>query len=529
MAPPRLRLAACCMRIGLAVILDAMNPRRLGCVRAVLTIALVSVPILPLQAYITFPVQTLGQLCDSTYITVVRVEAVNREKGILVYRKVRDLKGSYPRETLRHVFDLKNTPAHKGSGDVPIRPDAKDWRHALDWAEVGKTAVVFSLKYDPYGDFGHTYIDGCWYATMCPKRDWDLWYSIYADPALLTRWHAGSPAHLTTTISSTSPGRQRRDRAGGEDRHSRRPSHIRQRQASAASKSAFDLRDTNFSPTPWPGTPIRMLVVLQKGGRASGRRPASSPAGCASTASATWRSSRSRSMRRTICPASGSEARGRNRCPATWPIRRVCRLRSIFAARKRRTTAFDGFAGSRACGHLRSGGRKSPMRGLRRCGRCCRGVQDIEVRIYVLRLTSFAYREYLHRRTVVAAKPAIPCRSLIVYDRRDPWSRIRHVCDRTHAVSFDCECETVHPGVFVPFCALLGGIVVRMMLRQRSECRRNRRMNEAGLGRTIGTDRHPIRTAPTFLQGFLSVSSRFDRSQEYGIFPSSPHRRIERL
>ena len=180
---------------------------KLGCVRALLTIALLGVPSLSSLAYITRPVQTLGQLCDSTYITVVRVENVNREKGIIVYRKVRDLKGNYPRETLRHVFDLKNTPAHKGSGDVPIRPDEKDWRYALDWAEVGKTAVVFSLKYDPYGDFGHTYIDGCWYATMCPARDWDLWYSIYADQALLTRWHAGSPAHLTTTIEELLAGK----------------------------------------------------------------------------------------------------------------------------------------------------------------------------------------------------------------------------------------------------------------------------------------------------------------------------------
>ena len=51
---------------------------------------------------------------------------------------------------------------------MPIRPDEKDWQYALQWAEPGKTAVMFTLKYDPYGDFGHTYIDGCWYATMCP-------------------------------------------------------------------------------------------------------------------------------------------------------------------------------------------------------------------------------------------------------------------------------------------------------------------------------------------------------------------------
>lgn len=160
------------------------------------------------HAYITSPVQTLGQLCNSTYITVVRIEKVNKEKGIIIYRKVSDLKGKYPRETIRHVFDLKNTPAHKGSGDVPVRPDEKDWKHAIAWAEPGKTAVVFALKYDPYGDFGHTYIDGLWYATMCPQRDWDLWYAIYADSALLGRWHCGTPDRLAAGIKDVLAGKE---------------------------------------------------------------------------------------------------------------------------------------------------------------------------------------------------------------------------------------------------------------------------------------------------------------------------------
>src|SRR5262249_43871667 len=161
------------------------------------------------QAYITAPVQTLGQLCGwSTYVTEVKVEKVSKEKGIIVYRKVRDLKGKYPLDTIRHVFDLKNTPPHKGSGDVPVRPDETDWKHAIAWAEVGKTAVVVALKYDPYGDFGHTYIDGLWYATMCPKRDWDLWYGIYSTPALLSRWHCGTPAELAVGIEKMLAGKE---------------------------------------------------------------------------------------------------------------------------------------------------------------------------------------------------------------------------------------------------------------------------------------------------------------------------------
>ena len=160
------------------------------------------------DAYITAPVQTLGQLCGwSTYVTLVRVEKVSKEKGIIVYKKVRDLKGVYPRDQIRHAFDLKNTPLHKGSGDVPVRPDEVDWKYAIDWAEVGKTAVVVSLKYDPFGDFGHTYIDKCWYATMCPERDWDFWWAIYSDPALLSRWHCGTPAQLAASVDQILAGK----------------------------------------------------------------------------------------------------------------------------------------------------------------------------------------------------------------------------------------------------------------------------------------------------------------------------------
>jgi hypothetical protein len=154
------------------------------------------------QAYITHPVATLGQLCDSTYITLVRVEKISKEKGIVIYEKVRDIKGKYPKAQIRHAFDLKNTPPHKGLGDVPVRPDEKDWQYALQWAEPGKTAIMFTLKYDPFGDFGHTYIDGCWYATMCPRRDWDFWYSIYTDPALLSRWHCGTPGELSAALET---------------------------------------------------------------------------------------------------------------------------------------------------------------------------------------------------------------------------------------------------------------------------------------------------------------------------------------
>jgi hypothetical protein len=151
----------------------------------------------PLEAYITAPLATLGGVsAESTYVTVFEVDKVSLEKGVIVFKKVRDLKGKYPKDTVKHAFDLKNTPAHKGQGDVPIRPNKKDWDHALKWARPGKTALLFTRRYEPYGDFGHTYIDGCWYASMCPPRDWEHWYAIYSDSALLKQWHGGTLPQL---------------------------------------------------------------------------------------------------------------------------------------------------------------------------------------------------------------------------------------------------------------------------------------------------------------------------------------------
>jgi hypothetical protein len=152
----------------------------------------------PAQAYITAPVQTLGQLCGwSTYVTEVRVEKVSKEKGIIIYRKVRDLKGKYPRDTIRHVFDLKNTPAHQGSGAVPVRPDETDWKHAIQWAEPGKTAVVVALKYDPYGDFGHTYRTTTRSATWS-RPGWERRWSPRSSSLSKIRTGANAPTPCAT-------------------------------------------------------------------------------------------------------------------------------------------------------------------------------------------------------------------------------------------------------------------------------------------------------------------------------------------
>src|SRR5262249_42710462 len=78
------------------------------------------------RAYIDVPPHTLGHMCSySTDIVVLRVEKVDKEKKVIFYRKVQELKGKWAAEIVRH---------HVVSKDVePI----------LQWAEPGKTAISF--------------------------------------------------------------------------------------------------------------------------------------------------------------------------------------------------------------------------------------------------------------------------------------------------------------------------------------------------------------------------------------------------
>src|SRR5262249_43445244 len=82
------------------------------------------------------------------------------------------------------------------------------WQYAIQSAEVGKTAIMFSRDYGGNGHFGHTYIDRCWYSHACPARDWDLWYTMYSNPAYLRTWHCGSPGQLLSAVEELLAGKE---------------------------------------------------------------------------------------------------------------------------------------------------------------------------------------------------------------------------------------------------------------------------------------------------------------------------------
>src|SRR5262245_703050 len=102
------------------------------------------------QAYVEAP-YTLGRVVtESTTITLVEVVKVNKEKGLIIYKKLQDIKGQYAKDELKHNI-----------GKRGFHP--REWQNVMNWAEVGKKAVFFSN-----GEQSETCIGTYWY--QCYKE-----------------------------------------------------------------------------------------------------------------------------------------------------------------------------------------------------------------------------------------------------------------------------------------------------------------------------------------------------------------------
>jgi len=141
----------------------------------------------PAPAYIGGPPASLGMMCHwSTHVITVKVEKVDREKGIIVWRKVSETKGKWPAEVIRQVV-----PAA-----LPER------QHIFGWAEVGKTTAMFALESYRWG---HTYIDGLWYASN--TADWQWWNVSHGEPIVL-RTFSGKPERLIGACNAILAGKE---------------------------------------------------------------------------------------------------------------------------------------------------------------------------------------------------------------------------------------------------------------------------------------------------------------------------------
>jgi hypothetical protein len=137
-------------------------------------------------AYVEAPMSLGAIVQQSTNIVLMRVESVDKEKNLIIYRKVRDVKGKHPQELIKHNI-----------GRGGLRPN--EWKVQMDWAEPGKTAMFFYQ-----GGASETCIGNWWYQAY-GGGEW--WNHSHAEPFLL-RSFAGNPDKLAGIVDQMLAGQE---------------------------------------------------------------------------------------------------------------------------------------------------------------------------------------------------------------------------------------------------------------------------------------------------------------------------------
>jgi FG-GAP-like repeat/FG-GAP repeat len=138
------------------------------------------------HAYVEAPMSLGAIIAQSTNIVLMRVESVDKDKNIIVYRKVRDIKGKHPQDVIKHNI---------GRGGLR----ANEWKPQMDWAEPGKTAVFFHN-----GGASETCI-GTWWYQAYGGGEW--WNHSHGEPFLL-RSYAGNIEKLATLVDQILAGQE---------------------------------------------------------------------------------------------------------------------------------------------------------------------------------------------------------------------------------------------------------------------------------------------------------------------------------
>jgi hypothetical protein len=95
-----------------------------------------SLPLDPAAAYIVTPPMTLGKMvAQSTQIIVVKVEKVDQDKNVIVWKKIREIKGKWPSDLITHRLGVETR-------DKPLT-DAR--QYVMAWAKEGKTTILFHI------------------------------------------------------------------------------------------------------------------------------------------------------------------------------------------------------------------------------------------------------------------------------------------------------------------------------------------------------------------------------------------------
>jgi hypothetical protein len=138
------------------------------------------------RAYVEAP-YSLGQVCnESTNVVLVEVVRVSKEKNLIIYKKLQDLKGKHPQDQIKHNI-----------GQRGYHP--REWQNVMKWAAVGKKAVFFHN-----GSASETCTGGYWYQCY-PEGEW--WGMSHAEPYLL-RTYCGDAEKLAAAVTRMQQGQE---------------------------------------------------------------------------------------------------------------------------------------------------------------------------------------------------------------------------------------------------------------------------------------------------------------------------------
>jgi hypothetical protein len=157
---------------------------RANCVLLGLSLAILSAS--PAHAYVE-AAHSLGQVVNlSTNVLLMRVEKVDKEKNMVIYSKVRDIKGKHPTDVIKHNI---------GRGGFHPR----EWQYPMEWAEVGKLAVMFHN-----GGACETCMGTYWYQCYAGGEWWNM---SHGEPFLL-RTFAGNVDKLAAAVTEMLTGKE---------------------------------------------------------------------------------------------------------------------------------------------------------------------------------------------------------------------------------------------------------------------------------------------------------------------------------
>ncbi|MFO0880286.1 MAG: VCBS repeat-containing protein [Gemmataceae bacterium] len=134
---------------------------------------------------------SLGQIINlSTGIVLMRVSAVDRKENIVIYSKVRDLKGVHKQEQIRHRI-----------GQRGFEP--REWQTIMNWAEVGKEAIFMHN-----GGASETCIGMYWYQCYGNAADPNGWWDMVHGEPFLLRSYAGKIDKFVPIINDIIAGKE---------------------------------------------------------------------------------------------------------------------------------------------------------------------------------------------------------------------------------------------------------------------------------------------------------------------------------